>query len=354
MGWVTSYAEPIGNAAVVFAVICAVLAVPYLAWQYRRRGTVAAGRAWAQTSFLLYLMCAWALVLMPFPDDPCRRTVDPQLQPFHWLDLARAGSTGTASFLTNVNTVMFVFNVALLFPLGVYLRRWFGQGLLMSALAGLAMSLAFEVTQYTANFGLFECTYRQFNVDDLMANTAGAILGWLLAPLVFIVPRKGDDPVAPDRVTVPRRALACGLDFGIALILTFVATSLAETFSLPVPPGPMYLMLLFTCAALPALTGGRTPGQFSVGIRIQPRNPIRVALRAVLVWAPYPGFYLLSEYGLAHRTDPLGVAALLAAGLCVLWPLVLLTRVHERISGTRAVPDGQRDRYASTSVGSVG
>ena len=351
----TSYAEPIGNAAVIFAVICAVLAAPYLAWQYRRRGTVTAGRTWAQTSFLLYLMCAWALALMPFPDDPCRRTVTPQLQPFNWLHLARAGSTGTLSLLTNPNTVMFVFNVALLFPLGVYLRRWFGRGLVVSALAGFAMSLAFEVTQYTAIFGLYECTYRQFNVDDLIANTSGAIIGWLVAPLVFIVPRRGAEPVAPDRVTVPRRGLSCVLDFWIALILTFLATSLAETFSLPVPPGPMYVVLLVTCALLPVVTTGRTPGQLSVGMRMEPGNPLRWILRALLVWGPYPGFYLLSDYGLAHRHDPLGVAALATAGLCVVWPLILLTGIHERLSGTRAVPDSsQRDLKASTSVGSVG
>ena len=84
MGWVRVYAEPIGSAAVSFVILCAILALPYLAWQYRRRGTIAAARAWAQSSFVLYLMCAWALVLLPFPDDPCRRTVNPQLEPFNW------------------------------------------------------------------------------------------------------------------------------------------------------------------------------------------------------------------------------------------------------------------------------
>lgn len=354
MGWVRAYAEPIGSAAVVFAVICAALALPYLAWQYRRRGTIAAGRTFAQTSFLLYLMCAWALVLMPFPDDPCRRTVTPQLQPFHWLELARANTAGLRALLTDPNTVMFVFNVALLFPLGVYLRRWFGRGLVTTALLGFGMSLAFEITQYTAIFGLYECTYRQFNVDDLMANTGGTILGWLVAPLVFIVPRRGEAASPPTAVTLPRRALSWVIDGTLALILTVGSASLLRTVGLPVPPQPLLIWLVITCFVLPMFTNGRTPGQFSVGIRMEPgRNPLRLAVRWLLVWGWYPAALVASAYGLEHQDERGGIAALVLAGLLVLWPLVLLARPHERLSGTRTVPD-QRPLYASTSVGSVG
>ena len=340
MGWVKVYAEPIGSAAVTFAILCAILALPYLAWQYRRRGTIAAARTWAQTSFVLYLMCAWALVLLPFPDDPCRGVVTPQLEPFHWLGLARAGSTSTVSFLINPSTVMFAFNIALLFPLGVYLRRWFGRGLLSTTAIGFAMSLAFEIAQYTALFGFFECTYRQFNVDDLMANTGGAILGWLLAPLLFVVPRRGQDPVPPERVTVPRRVLSLILDIAITLALTFLVTALLETAGLPVPRAPFYVGLLVTCLALPVLTNGRTPGQFSVGIRMRPgRNPLRLALRWLLVWGVYPLGLYLGGYGISHRDEPTGVAALVITGVLVLWPLALLAGVHEKLSGTITEPE---------------
>lgn len=340
VGWVKIYAEPIGKAAISFAILCAILALPYLAWQYRRRGTVAAARTWAQTSFVLYVMSAWALVLLPFPDDPCARTVEPQLEPFNWLQIARAGSSDALSLLTNANTVMFVFNIALLFPLGVYLRRWFGRGFLTTAVLGFAMSLAFEVAQYTALFGYFECTYRQFNVDDLMANTGGAILGWLIAPLVFIVPKRGQEPVAPDRVTVPRRVLSVILDLGITVALTFLVTSIVRTMDLPIPRAPFYVGLLVTCLVLPVLANGRTPGQFSVGIRMQPgRNPLRLAVRWLLVWGVYPLGLVLSGYGISHRDDATGVAALVGTGLLVLWPLALLAGVHEKLSGTATVPE---------------
>lgn len=339
MGWVKVYAEPIGSAAVGFLILCVALALPYLAWQYRRRGTIAAGRTFAQTSFVLYLMCAWALVLMPFPDDPCLRTISPQLEPFHWLRLARSQSTGMG-LLTNPNTLMFVFNVALLFPLGVYLRRWFGRGPFTSTAIGFGMSVAFEVTQYTALFGLYECTYRQLNVDDLLANTGGALLGWLLAPLIFIVPRRGEEPTPPATVTIPRRIVSCVLDLAIALGLTVGYTSVAKTVGLPIPGYPFYVALLVTCLALPLVTNGRTPGQFSVGMRTEPgRNPVKQALRWLLVWGCYVAVVELLTYGIPHRSEAYGLASLGMAGLVLLWPFALLGRVHERLSGTRAVPE---------------
>lgn len=353
MGWTKAYAEPIGSAFVGFLLVSAILALPYLAWQYRRRGTLTAARMWAQTSLVLYLMCAWALVLMPFPDDPCQRVVQPQLDPLNWLELARSGSVGGRGLLLNPNTVMFVFNIALLFPWGVYLRRWFGRGFLSTAALGLGMSLAFEVTQYTAVFGLFECTYRQFNVDDLMANTGGAILGWLVAPLVFIVPRKGEEAQPPDRVTVPRRTLAFVLDFAITLGATFAYTLMASQWNWPIPPTPFYIAMALTCWLLPLATNGRTPGQFSVGIRTtHGRNPLRQFVRFTVVWCWYPLFsWLLAFSATYSQTSPRLLTLIAAAGVAM-WPLVLLTGIHERLSGTRAIPDMQISR--STGSPSLG
>jgi glycopeptide antibiotics resistance protein len=340
VGWIKVYAEPIGSAAVVFALLGVALALPYLAWQYRRRGTLTAARAWAESSFVLYLLCAWALILLPFPEDPCLRTITTQFQPFHWLELARSQSSGAASLLTNPNTVMFAFNIALLFPLGVYLRRWFRRGVVVSTLIGFGMSLAFEITQYTAIFGVYECTYRQFNVDDLMANTTGALLGWLAAPLVFVVPWRGEDPTPPTSVTVPRRVLSCVLDFGITWALTVAYTSIATTFAWPVPSATFFIALLATCLVVPLVTNGRTPGQFSVGIRTEPgRNLPKQAVRWLLVWGIYPALATLAGYGLQHPREVVGVAALAAAALLSLWPLALLIGAHERLSGTRAVPE---------------
>ncbi len=331
------------------------MAIPYFAWQYRRWGAVDPSRVWAQGSFVLYLMCAWALVLMPFPDQTCARDVSPQVEPFNWLRLAQTQSADRYALLTNPNVVMFVFNIALLFPLGVYLRRWFGRGLLFSGVAGFSLSLAFELTQYSAIFGLYECPYRQFNVDDLMANTAGALIGWLLAPLIIVVPRRGG-PVRPDRaVTLPRRTLSLVIDYLLAALIALAWSSLAETYGLPQARSEMMWALLIVAWLVPLITGGRTPGQFAVGARMEStngshRNPLRLFVRWVMVWGPYPAaLAFLRAAGVSTAT-----ADLIAAVILALWLVLLTTGVHEAVSRTRTVVDQADSRNADTSVGSVG
>jgi hypothetical protein len=98
--------------------------------------------------------------------------------------------------------------------------------------------------------------------------------------------------------------------------------------------------LIVTCWMLPILTNGRTPGRFSVGIRMRPgRNPLRLGLRWALVWGVYPLGMWLSGYGVNHRDEPTGIAALVLTGVLVLWPLALLAGVHERFSGTDTEPE---------------
>ena len=48
------------------------------------------------------------------------------------------------------------------------------------------MSLYFEVTQLTGLYGIYPKAYRLFDVDDLIINTLGGALGYLITPLVTI------------------------------------------------------------------------------------------------------------------------------------------------------------------------
>jgi glycopeptide antibiotics resistance protein len=41
--------------------------------------------------------------------------------------------------------------------------------------------LAVELTQLTGIWGLYPCPYRQFDVDDLILNTTGVVIGFALA-----------------------------------------------------------------------------------------------------------------------------------------------------------------------------
>lgn len=79
------------------------------------------------------------------------------------------------------------YNFLLLMPFGIYLRyflkkrEYWKRAFIISFL----LTLFYEVTQVTGVYGIFNCAYRIFDVDDLMLNSAGAWLGFFLAPIVW-------------------------------------------------------------------------------------------------------------------------------------------------------------------------
>lgn len=100
--------------------------------------------------------------------------------------------------------------------MGVRVLRHLGRrSTLLTTVAGFAVSLLIEFTQLTGNWFLYPCPYRLFDVDDLLANTAGALLGALAAPVLRLLPRQDvhGDPDAPRPVTTRRRlhGVACDL-----------------------------------------------------------------------------------------------------------------------------------------------
>ena len=73
-------------------------------------------------------------------------------------------------------------NVVLFLPYGVFLKIG-RRKLWVSALIGFGSSLLIEAVEYVTNRGVFD-------VDDLILNTLGVVIGWLLMSLVYRI-RKG-------------------------------------------------------------------------------------------------------------------------------------------------------------------
>ena len=105
-----------------------------------------------------------------------------QLNPFQsFLDLADyAASNGLLATLTSSVLLQVVMNVVFFVPLGFFLAYRGRHSLGATALIGLVISPAIELTQGTGLWGLAPCPYRLADVDDLLTNTAGALLGWLI------------------------------------------------------------------------------------------------------------------------------------------------------------------------------
>lgn len=71
-------------------------------------------------------------------------------------------------------------NLVLCLPIGALLLPYMSR-FLAALCAGLMLSLAVELTQLTGTWGLYPCAYRKFDADDLLLNTLGVALGFLLA-----------------------------------------------------------------------------------------------------------------------------------------------------------------------------
>ena len=307
----TAYVEPIGGGVFIFLLVALAAALPYVVWQYRRRGRVSPRRVLAESLFGLYLVCAWALVLMPFPQSDaaaCARGTGVNTEPFVWVgetaQVWEANGGGWRGLLGAAPLVIRVFNVALTIPLGVFARRWFRWSLPWTVAAGLALSLAFELTQVTGNWWLYECPYRSFDVDDLIANTAGAGIGWLLAPAMFFVPHRSeaDDARAHDPVaSVPRRAVALVVDvigwLGTTVVLYLAAVVVLGLLGWPteaprVALGAVVAGWLLGQVVLPWLASGSTLGTAAVGLRIQRLDgsrpgPVRLLGRFVVTFGVF-------------------------------------------------------------------
>nr|WP_179492444.1 VanZ family protein [Microbacterium immunditiarum] len=197
------------------------LLVPFVALSYRRRGRLGAGRASLWFAALVYFFAIWTYTLLPLPDPDAVTCAGANLDPFAFVDdIGRAvGPTGPV--LTDPALLQLLLNVVLFVPLGFFVRVLGGRGIVVAGLVGLGVSAFIETTQLTGVWGLYPCAYRVFDVDDLLTNTVGALLGSVVG---LIVPksRRGmsrlPDADLPRPVTRRRRLLGMLCDvLGAAL-----------------------------------------------------------------------------------------------------------------------------------------
>lgn len=203
-----------------------VLFVPFVAVSYRRRGRLTFGRFVLWAAFLIYFLAIWTYTLLPLPDPETIRCVGTNLNLFEFVDDVRGAVARPGSTLTDPAVLQLLLNVLLFLPLGFFLRVLGGRGILTAFLVGLGLSAFIETTQLTGVWGLYPCAYRVFDVDDMLTNTTGALLGSLAA---LVVPRRHrgfatvGDPTAPTAVTRGRRFVGMLCDWlGATLVMLAV------------------------------------------------------------------------------------------------------------------------------------
>ncbi|MFG2225003.1 VanZ family protein [Streptomyces sp. NPDC048644] len=332
-----AYILPLSTAALLFPVLAVLMSVPMAIVLYRRHGIMTRWRTLSVYGCVYYGISALCLVVVPLPGptvDVCQAYPSfgkPQFMPGSfvadlWKEAHHHLSFG-ALILHNPAFWQTVFNLLLLLPLGVFIRLHVRRGLIAATAAGLLVSLFFELTQFTGLWGIYPCPYRLFAVDDLLANTAGASIGWALAgPLARFLPELDtldERALATDGI-VPfgRRLVALVVDMTGVVVLTVPATFavyiVSDTDDALLTP---VVILALWFVAMPWLTGA-TPGKHALLLRLTGPGGARpglgpLALRALALAAPLgvTTLFLAAVTPRIGHPMSLGLAGLLAVAV---------------------------------------
>ncbi len=308
------YKIPIEYAFIVFPFIAFILTIPFLIHQYRKFGSIPMLKSFCFYSMILYLLCAYFLVMLPLPSiEKVASMTGPtiQLVPFQFIKDIMA----TVSFeITNINDFInifkhstmytILFNIVLTLPFGIYLRYIFKKKWYHSIIYTFLLSLFFELTQLSGLYGIYPRPYRLFDVDDLMINTLGGLIGHILTPLVtFFIPSidKLDEKgyKKGTKVTLIRRGVSLAID--ILFIIVFNILTKILLFGTGLSEYSLLFVLTLYYVLIPPFVSGKTLGKKVIRIKVSSKEKnikwyqilIRNIILAFVILFPYSWINLL-------------------------------------------------------------
>ena len=193
------YRTAIANGIILLPLIVLLPLIPYYI-RHRNRGVANPIRLLTFCSLILYLLICWYFVVLPLPSEEWLATIQPAKT--NWLPFSyfRELSEETGFDIMEHTTyfsaigsrfaLQYWFNILMLVPLGMFVRYLFRLDWKRTAIICFGTTLLFEITQLTGVFFLFSKSYRSFDVDDLLCNFAGGMIGyWLMGKLTPVVER---------------------------------------------------------------------------------------------------------------------------------------------------------------------
>ena len=360
-------------AIVIGAVLSIFLLVPLIAAQYRIWGTLSLGRLFLILAFIPYLLALPLYTLLPQNgtiETLChlsdRTLANTHL--FRFIDDIRhqAAIHGWRSVPGSWAFLQAFLNVLFFVPLGAFLTRVYRIPRWVVVLIGAGTSLAIELTQLTGNWGLSPCQYRYFDVDDLMLNTFGTIVGIAIAPALALFP--GTNLKTSDRervrpITRKRRFIQLFCD-GVIFILGTLAALVIVRLILglvghgelerPVQAGVTLLTTCVLFVVIPLVNGGATIGERTVLIRIRRRDGRAAPWPSILIktmtgWGALGVLSALATLGSSQASTARVLLVILAVAVVLVDPqgmtcwLSGLRRVDERAID----PDGESAHNAA-------
>ena len=232
------YINVILTAIFVFPVLAFFITLPYIIYNYNKFGSILFIRTLLIYLFILYLLSAYFLIIMPLPSisSVARLTTKVQLVPFDLIsNIIRTVHFNYKDISTYVNifrnpfVYQTIYNFLLTVPFGIFLRYYFKCNFIKTLLFTFLLSLFFEITQLTGLYFIYPNAYRLFDVDDLIVNTLGGIFGFLVTPLVtMMLPTKEEldlkSYIKGTKVSSTKRIVTFIID--IVIIIVFIGLEL--------------------------------------------------------------------------------------------------------------------------------
>ncbi|MGX6979614.1 VanZ family protein [Vagococcus elongatus] len=328
----SAYIEPVKIAIISFPFVALLLSLPILVYHYHKYGIFLKWFAVVIYSFILYLLAAYFLVILPLPDikQVAQSTLPTyNIQPFAFVrefiahTVWRPFDLSTYfSALKQPVVIQPLFNVFLTLPFGVYLRYGFKRNLKQTVILSFLLSLFFELTQLSGLYGIYPRPYRLFDVDDLFLNTLGGVIGYWLTPFfrLFFPSDSKIEMTLKDKskhqVTYLRRLVAFIVDWVLMSWILDLAHSLFGFFFSNNLMTVLFVIVYYYFVPL-TLFKGQTIGKKIVNLKIISEDGQEISKTALL-----------------KRQSLFGVNCFLL--------FYLLPRI---LSATGTVPDEQLDTY---------
>ncbi len=295
-------------AALILGSVAAVLLfIPVAAVQYRRDGRLGPGDLTVLIGAAVYGVALWTYTLLPLPDVGDYTCQHAQTRVMAFADDIRraaeqagyAGLGTPSELLRNQAFLQLVLNVVLFLPFGPFVRLITHRGVVVATALGFAVSLLIEVTQLTGVWGVYPCAYRLFDVDDLVTNTLGALLGAVVSyPYAARRHRRLGTAKRrlPTTVTAGRRLAATVSDVLFVVLAGTAAAALWRgylVFAQHEHPATDSVAMIALRAGVPLLVqalmvllAGKTIGELVVDLRTTPPSLPRRAVKLLVGVVP--------------------------------------------------------------------
>lgn len=311
-----AYVTAIKSSILIFPFIALIFTIPFILHEYHKYGSIQPFKTLVVYSFILYMITIYFLVILPLPnlESVVEKPNMIRLLPFGFMkDIIRESSliiTNPSTYLKALTEPCFytvIFNVFMTIPFGMYLRYYFKCSLKKTIMYSFLLSLFFELTQITGLYFIYPHPYRVFDVDDLLTNTLGGLIGYGMMGILdnYLPTRTELDEKARrvgEEVSGLRRITLFFLDFFLYIFIGMLTNLFLKGYH------PFLIVFLLYYGIIPLLNKNETLGGSFLHVKIEYKNVrfIRSVFRNLFLLIYYflfPFWSLLGTYHLVNHLE---------------------------------------------------